>query len=288
MEQEKKINNTLDSQVYDLIKDIYENGEISENRTGIKTRSLFGKSIRINLSEGLPILTYRHHSFKIAFYETMMFLNGETDTIKWLENNNIFIWSGNTSREFLDNKGLTDLPVGDIGMAYGKLWNDFDGVNQLDNVFNTLKENPNDRRMVVSAWHPARIHEAALPPCHILYQFYVKNNKLSCQVYMRSLDVWNGLGYDIMAYGLITSLFAKALNLDLGDLIFVTGDTHLYENGNEQYEKFLKDFKYNDLPKLEIIPELNTLDDIRNLKYEDIKIHNYKSANKYDKVDMAI
>lgn len=279
--------NTLDTQIFNLIKEIYDEGSLADNRTDIQTKSLFGKSIRIDLSEGFPIPTYRSHSFKFAFYETMMFLNGETDTIKWLENNEINIWKGNTSREFLDSRGLTDLPVGDIGYGYGAVWNDFDGVNQLNNIFETLKTNPNDRRMVISAWHPARLHEAALPPCHIFYQFYMKDNKLSCQVYMRSLDVWNGLGYDIMCYALITNLFAKALNYEVGELIFVTGDTHLYMNGDKQYNELFEKFDYNTLPTIEI-PEIKSLEDIRNLKYEDIKINGYKSVGKYDRVEMAI
>lgn len=282
------INNTLDPQYIEILKEIYNNGIESSNRTGINTKSLFCKQIRCNLKEGFPILTYRFHSFKIAFYETMMFLNGETDTIKWLENNNINIWKGNTSREFLDSRGLTHLPVGDIGYAYGKIWNDFDGKNQLEDIFNTLKTNPDDRRMVLTAWHPARLNEAALPPCHIMAQFYCKNNTLSCMFNMRSLDYWNGAGYDLMCYGLITFLFAKALKMEVGELVMNSTDTHLYNNGLSVYKDTIENYTYFDLPKLNIKKNISTLKDICNLSYNDIELINYISGSKTTKIPMAI
>ena len=648
------MNNTLDPQYIALLKEIYNNGIESSNRTGIDTKSLFCKQLRCDLSEGFPILTFRSHSFKIAFYETMMFLNGETDTIKWLENNNINIWKGNTSREFLDNRKLNHLPIGDIGYCftkntkiltydgyknienvtiddllythnsnfkkinklinhnytgelisintpykpfninstaehpfyarmfnkkevripthhyeitlnkpewinakditkkhllglkieekeelpcftylshnvevkyipktydewfmfgyflgdgclidekkcsrinliiadkqkeyllpilsnvlhlipyknkytsksqvyksinkkyttilktfkkyshnkiipnwvhnapkeyimsfldgyfnadgcyrkntnnkrftttsidiaysiqrlyaklgyiciisfqkrsdtklwkdkynerpeklvnrkdvyslevtynrkqkyknntciadgylwfginnitkkyvtnekvynfsvkddetytienvtvhncYGKIWNDFDGVNQLNEIFNTLKNNPTDRRMVLSAWHPARLNEAALPPCHIFAQFYCRDNKLSCMFNMRSLDYWNGTGYDLMCYGLITFLFAKALNMEVGELVMNSTDTHLYTNGLDVYKDTINNYEYFDLPKLNIKKNISTLEDICNLSFDDIELINYKNGGKTTKVDMAI
>lgn len=637
------INNTLDPSYNKILKEIYENGINSDDRTGVGTKSLFCKQLRCNLKEGFPILTFRQHSFKIAFYETMMFLNGETDTIKWLESNNINIWKGNTSREFLDKRGLINLPIGDIGYAYGKIWNDFDGTNQLENIFNTLKTNPNDRRMVLTAWHPARLNEAALPPCftknaiiatnngykkienvlstdlilthdgsyqkinkayisnynkelyelktyylpkiectpnhpfmiksyndiinnkvdfnnekdyinienikdikdkyipikinnnnnipefsyeqkinktlkktntlkldnldlwyllgyflgdgytiesnkktffciankdvkkvlpilqnvtklypiknsgvnvtkfecknnfifnitkqfgkystgklipefvhdlpveyleyflkgyidsdgcennkkiqfttvsdsiaygiqriyaklgkicsitysiknttrliqnrlcnqnntylltinksynrqdnnyiffnnylwvklkkisiinnnkdikvynfdidnnhtytinnlithncHIFAQFYCKNNTLSCMFNMRSLDFWNGTGYDLMCYALITYLFAKALNMDVGELVMNSTDTHLYNNGIDVYKKYIDNYQYFDLPQINIKKNINSLNDIKNIKFEDIELLNYNNAGKSENVKMAI
>lgn len=279
--------NKLDKQYTDLIKDILENGDESTNRTGINTKSLFGKQIRVDLADGFPMITKRHHSFKISFYETMMFLNGSSDSKLWLEDNGINIWKGNTSREFLDGRGLTHLPEGDIGYAYGRLWRDFDGTDQLQNIFNQLQKDPTDRRMVMTAWHPARLHEAALPPCHILSSFYVRNNKLSCQFVMRSLDVWNGFGYDFQAYALIVNLFAKALNMEVGELVMNSADTHLYLNGLEQYDEFESKESFT-LPTLNIKKDIKTLEDICNLKFEDIELVNYQNAGMMKRVPMAI
>jgi thymidylate synthase len=279
--------NNLDKQYTEILTDILKNGEISTNRTGIDTKSLFCKQIRVNLQDGFPMITKRQHSFKISFYETMMFLNGSSDSIKWLENNGINIWKGNTSREFLDNRGLTNLPVGNIGYAYGAIWRNFDGVDQLQNIFNTLKNDPTDRRMVMTAWHPARLNEAALPPCHIFSSFYVRDNKLSCQFFMRSLDFWNGFSYDMQCYAILTNLLAHALNMELGELVMTSADTHLYLNGVEQYKEFISRESFK-LPKLKINKELNTLEDICNLKYEDVELIDYKHAGKMKRVPMAV
>ena len=287
---EKDMANTLDPQYLAVMKDIYDNGTDSKDRTGVGTKSLFCKQLRCDLKEGFPILTFRQHSFKIAFYETMMFLNGETDSVKWLESRGINIWKGNTSREFLDNRGLQHLPVGDIGYAYGKIWNDFDGTNQLKQIFETLQKNPYDRRMVLSAWHPARIHEAALPPCHIFAQFYCRNNTLSCMFNMRSLDFWSGTGYDLQCYGIITFLFAKALGMEVGELVMNSTDTHLYNNGDSVYKDTLDRNMtvFHDLPKLDIKKDIKTLDDICALQWDDIQLVDYKHNGKTKKVDMAI
>lgn len=279
--------NSLDKQYTEILTDILENGVVSSNRTGIDTKSVFVRHLRADLSEGFPIMTMRQHSFKIAFYETMMFINGDGDTKKWLEDNGINIWKGNTSREFLDNRGLNHLPEGDIGYAYGRIWRDFDGVDQLQNIFDTLKNNPSDRRMVMSAWHPARLHEAALPPCHILSSFYVRNNKLSNQFIMRSLDYWNGTQYDLLCYSLLTSLLAHALKMEVGEVVMTSADTHLYLNGESIYNEYLGRESF-ELPKLKINKELNTLEDICNLKFEDVELINYKHAGKMERVPMAI
>jgi len=282
--------NTLDTQYKDLLSKILNDGNTKMDRTKIGTKSIFGTQMRINLNEGFPILTSRQHSFKIAFYETMMFLNGETDSIKWLESNNINIWHGNTTREFLDNRNLQHLSVGDIGPCYGYQWRHFNGpggIDQLQRAFDTLKNNPNDRRMVITAWNPNQIDSAPLPSCHIFYQFYAFENKLSCQFYMRSLDVYHGCGYDIMCYGLITTLFAKALGMEVGELIMSTGDTHIYNNQIDVVKQQINQPHF-DLPYLIIKKEINSLSDICKLKWNDVNLAGYISAGPLKKVDMAI
>ena len=280
-------NNKLDEQYLNILQDILDNGIESENRTGINTKSLFMKQIRVDLNDGFPIITRRQHSFKITFYETMMFLNGETDSKKWLENNGINIWKGNTSREFLDSRGLNHLPEGDIGYGYGAVWRNFEGIDQLKTVYNQLKNDPTDRRIIMSAWHPAKLKDAALPACHIFTSFYVRNNKLSCQFFMRSLDLFNGFSYDMQCYALITILLAKALKMELGELVMTSADTHLYLNGIDQYNEFKTKNSYL-LPTLQINKELNSLEDICNLQFSDVKLLNYKHDGKMEKVPMAI
>lgn len=282
-----KYNNKLDKQYSEILNNILETGEYSENRTGIDTKSLFAQQLRVDLKDGFPMITKRQHSFKISFYETLMFINGSSDSKTWLEDNGINIWKGNTSREFLDSRGLQHLPVGDIGYAYGSLWRNFDGTDQLQDIFNSLKNNPTDRRMVMTAWHPARLNEAALPPCHVLSSFYVRNNKLSCQFLMRSLDFWNGFSYDMQCYALLTSLLAHALDMEVGELVMTSADTHLYLNGLQQYEDF-KNQESFPLPKLKINKELNTLEDICALQYSDVELVDYKHGGKMERVPMAI
>jgi len=279
--------NTLDDKYRTLINDILVNGIYKENRTDIPTISQFGSSFRINLNEGFPILTTRFHSFKVTFFETMMFLNGSSDTKTWLEDNGINIWKGNSSREFLDNRGLFDVPVGHIGKAYGYQWRNFGGVDQIAKVFDSLKNDPNGRRHIVTAWNPAELDEMSLPPCHLLYQFSVDNGKLSCMFYMRSVDVYLGLPYNIMSYAFITMLFAKALGYGLGDLVFMGGDTHIYTNSIQNCNLLMSKEKF-DLPQLLIKKDLKSLEDILSLKYDEVELVGYQNAGKLPKVDMAI
>lgn len=279
--------NELDRQYLELVQDILDNGVVSSNRTGIDTKSVFMRQIRVDLADGFPILTRRSHSFKIAFYETMMFLNGETDTKKWLEANGINIWKGNTTRAELDKRGLFHLPEGDIGYAYGAVWRDFDGVDQLQRLFDKLKTDPTDRRMLMTGWHPARLNEAVLPCCHVLSSFYVRDNRLSCQFIMRSLDVWNGFGYDMLAYSLLTTFLAKALNMIPGEVVMTSADTHLYLNGLEQYAEFPGRPAYK-LPELRINKELSSLQDVCGLRYEDVELVGYQHAGQMKRVPMAV
>lgn len=283
-------NNTLDPQYLALLAEIMENGTDSDDRTGIGTKSLFMRNMRINLKGGFPILTSRAHSFKVAFYETMMFLNGSRDSKTWLEDRGIKIWTGNTSREFLDKRGLTEHEVGDIGPVYGWQWRHFagpGGVDQLRRCFDTLKNNPFDRRLLMTSWNPNQVDQMPLPSCHCFAQFYCRNNTLSCSFYMRSLDVYHGCGYDIMCYAIITHLFAKALGMEVGELIMTSADTHLYKNQFEVVAEQLK-MPYFDLPKLEIKKDVKTLEDICSLEFEDLELVGYKNAGRLKKVDMAV
>lgn len=279
----------------DLLKDINENGLDKEDRTGIGTKSVFGRSMRWNLQNGFPIITTRKVAFRIAFEETMFFLRGESDTTK-LEEKKIKIWSGNTSREFLDNRGLTDLPVGNMGRGYGVQWRDWRTVDyntitvtdQLVTLIDGLKRDPNGRRHIITAWNPGELHLMALPPCHIIHQYVVNEGRLDSSWLQRSVDSVFGLPYNIMSYAFINVALAKLLGLEPGELVFFGNDVHIYNNQLEMVSEQIKRSP-RALPKLSITKSLNNLDDLLSLEFSDVVIEGYDPYPDFkDKPSMAV
>lgn len=209
-------------QYLDLLQDILENGIHKDDRTGTGTRSVFGRQLRFNLSEGFPLVTTKKLHTRSIIYELLWFLSGDTN-IQYLKEHGVRIWD-----EWAD-------PSGDLGPVYGRQWRAWrtaegDTIDQISNVVHQIKTNPNSRRLIVNAWNVGELKKMALEPCHVLFQFYVGNGKLSCQLYQRSADVFLGLPFNIASYSLLTHMVAQQCDLEVGDLQLVTGDTHLYEN----------------------------------------------------------
>lgn len=254
----------------DLMQDILDNGVRKENRTGTDTLSVFGRQMRFDLSKGFPLVTTKKTHLKSIIHELIWFLRGDTN-IKYLNDNGVTIWD-----EWADEKG-------DIGPCYGAQWRsweagifvrgDWDGewIDQLQQTLNTLKTNPNDRRMIVSAWNVGQIDRMGLPPCHLLFQFYVADNKLSCQMYQRSCDFFLGVPFNIASYALLTMMMAQMADLDLGEFIWVGGDTHLYNNHIEQAREQLSR-EPRKLPTMELVHRGQELND---WKYEDFVLNDY-------------
>ena len=298
-----------------LLKDIVDNGVDKGDRTGVGTKAVFGRSMRWNLQEGFPIITTRKVAFRIAFEETMFFLRGESDTTK-LEDKKIRIWSGNTSREFLDSRGLNHLTVGDLGRGYGVQWRDWrtyevissgdavsnkDGTqtlagttvrlkitDQLVDLIDGLKRDPNGRRHIITAWNPGELHTMALPPCHITHQYIVNNGRLDSSWLQRSVDSVFGLPYNIMSYAFMNVAFAKLLKLEPGEVVFFGNDVHIYNNQFTMVQEQIARSPRT-RPRLTITKELNTLDDLLSLQFTDISIEEYDPYPDFkDKPPMAI
>jgi len=272
----------------ELLVDVMENGIDKPDRTGIGSRAVFGRMLRWNLSEGFPIITTRKVSLRIAFEETMFFLRGESNT-KLLEDKKINIWKGNTTRDFLDKRGLNHLPEGDMGRGYGVQWRDWRSVgtdgqvlhfDQIETLLTGIKEDPTGRRHVVTGWNPGELAQMALPPCHMLQmhsvegEFLTENNKLNTCFVMRSNDVPFGLPYNIMGYALLNHIFAKYLGLTPGDLVYMGWDVHIYQNQMDMVKEQLQRAP-RALPTLNIKKDLKTLDDILSLQFEDIELIGY-------------
>jgi thymidylate synthase len=264
----------------DLLHEILTTGTARPDRTGIGSTFISGSTLRWDLSDGFPIITTRKVAFRIAFEETMMFLRGETDT-KTLEEKNINIWKGNTTREFLDNRGLHHLPEGSLGTGYSHQWRNFggslgnhDGVDQIAELLEGLKNDPNGRRHIVSAWNPQQNSGTPLPPCHIMQMYSVENGRLNSCWIQRSVDTAYGLPYNIMSYAFLNMAFAKLLGLEPGELVFFGWDVHLYQN---QLEMAIEQEKRTPkaLPTLSFNKDFSTLDELLALQYEDVTINGY-------------
>lgn len=258
----------------DLLRSIKQTFNNKNDRTGIGTKSKFGTRLEFSLSGNkMPILTTKKIYFKGVVEELLFFIRGNTDT-KELENKGVNIWKGNTSKEFLKLRGLP-YKEGEMGPMYGYQWRHFnDKVDQLKNVFNLIKEDPDSRRMVVSAYNPSVSHLTVLDPCHMFFQFYVENKTLSCQFYMRSVDTFLGLPFNIASYALLTHLMAKATGLTAGKLVFVGGDTHIYSNHMEQVNEQIERVPF-EFPVLSINKYIGSIQDIERLNYSDFELIDY-------------
>ena len=246
-----------------LMKKILDEGVSKEDRTGTGTTSLFGYQMRFNLNEGFPLLTTKKVHLKSIIYELLWFLRGDSN-IKYLKEHGVSIWD-----EWADKEG-------NLGPVYGAQWRHWrceDGteIDQIANLMNQLRNNPDSRRLIVSAWNVAQVDKMALPPCHSLFQFYVVNNKLSCQLYQRSADLFLGVPFNIASYALLTMMIAKVCGFELGDFVHTFGDVHIYNNHREQVALQLTR-EPRELPKMIIHGNQR---DIFDFKYEDFELVGY-------------
>lgn len=250
-------------QYLELLRYIRDNGIQKNDRTGTGTKSIFGYQMRFDLQKGFPLLTTKKVHLKSIIYELLWFISGDTN-IKYLKDNGVSIWD-----EWADENG-------DLGPVYGHQWRSWSAPNgkaidQLSNVIETIRHNPDSRRMIVSAWNPGDIDKMALPPCHCLFQFYVANGKLSCQLYQRSVDTFLGVPFNIASYSLLTMMIAQVCGLTPGEFIHTTGDTHIYLNHLEQVDLQLSR-EPRPLPKMILNPDVKEIFDF---KYDDFQLTGY-------------
>ncbi|ESQ74078.1 thymidylate synthase [Asticcacaulis sp. AC402] len=251
-------------QYLNLLRDCLENGVHRDDRTGTGTYGLFGRQIRFDLAKGFPLLTTKKVHFKSIAVELLWFLRGDTN-VQYLHDHGVTIWD-----EWADEHG-------DLGPVYGKQWRSWaapDGraIDQMAQLIENLKTNPNSRRHVISAWNPAQVEDMALPPCHCLFQFFVANGKLSCQLYQRSADIFLGVPFNIASYALLTHMVAQAVGLEVGDFVHSFGDVHVYSNHIEQAKTQLERTPFN-FPTLVLAPKT----DLFGFDYADLKVENYQS-----------
>ncbi len=262
-------------QYIDLVNRILHEGVKKEDRTGTGTVSVFGHQMRFNLAEGFPLLTTKKLHLRSIIYELLWFLSGNTN-IKYLNDNNVTIWD-----EWADKDG-------NLGKIYGYQWRSWPAANgknidQITEVINSIKNNPDSRRHIVSAWNVGELHNMALPPCHILFQFYVADGKLSCQLYQRSADTFLGVPFNIASYAILLKMMAQVTNLEAGEFVHTLGDAHIYLNHIEQC-KLQVQRKPKELPELKINPEIKNIFDF---KYEDFELINY-SPHPHIKGDISV
>lgn len=262
-------------QYLDLVKKILDEGVSKDDRTGTGTLSIFGYQMRFDLQKGFPLLTTKKLYTRAIFHELLWFLKGDTN-IKYLHDNKVTIWD-----EWADENG-------DLGPVYGyqwRHWPTYDGgeVDQISQLIHMIKTNPDSRRLILSSWNAAMVDSMALPPCHTLFQFYVANGKLSCQLYQRSADLFLGVPFNIASYALLTHMVAQVCDLQVGDFVHTFGDVHIYKNHIEQCQLQLTR-EPRDLPTLRLNPAVK---DIFDFKYEDIEILNY-NPHPHIKGDVAV
>lgn len=247
----------------DLLRDVLENGTEQDDRTGVGTRSVFGRQLRCDLSEGFPLLTTKKVHFRSIAIELLWFLRGETN-VKWLQERGVKIWD-----EWADENG-------ELGPVYGKQWRRWEGpdgteIDQLSDLLEQIRTNPASRRLIVSGWNPVDVPSMALPPCHTLYQFHVANGKLNCQLYQRSADMFLGAPFNIASYALLTMMVAKVCGLQPGEYIHTFGDAHIYSNHIDQVHEQLSRTP-RALPTLTLNPDAN---DLFNFDYKDMTLNDY-------------
>lgn len=276
------ISNTKNEQAYlDLLQYVLTNGTEKGDRTGTGTLSHFGAQLRFNLTDGFPLLTTKKVHLKSIVYELLWFLSGSTQ-VDYLQKNGVRIWNEWATAE---QTARFNRPAGDLGPVYGHQWRNYgatksvdgdyhsDGVDQISQIIEQIKTNPNSRRLIVSGWNPSEAEQVALPPCHTLFQFFVADNKLSCQLYQRSADLFLGVPFNIASYALLTHMVAQVCGLEVGEFIWTGGDCHIYQNHREQVELQLTRSLYA-LPTLTLNP---TVDDIFTFVYDDINVQGYES-----------
>ncbi|MEZ7764835.1 thymidylate synthase [Gemella sp. 27098_8_92] len=298
-----------DKEYLNLCKTILENGITKDDRTGVGTKSIFGYQMKFDLNKGFPLLTTKKINFNLVWSELLWFIKGDTN-IKFLLENKNNIWNEWAFKKWIESENYTGPDMtnfghralkdkdfaeeykkqmnifkenilnddnfskkfGDLGNVYGKQWRNFNGIDQLKNVIEQIKMNPSSRRLIVSAWNPAEVDSMALPPCHTMFQFYVSNGKLSCQLYQRSADVFLGVPFNIASYSLLTILIAKECGLEVGEFVHTLGDAHIYINHFEQVNEQISREAY-ELPSLRI----NDFDSIFDLEISDVELVDYNS-----------
>lgn len=250
-------------QYIDLLSDVLEKGDSKEDRTGTGTTSLFGYQMRFDLSQGFPLVTTKKIHLKSVIYELLWFLKGDTN-VKYLQDNGVRIWN-----EWADENG-------DLGHIYGyqwRSWPDYKGghIDQIAEAIDTIKNNPDSRRIIVSAWNVADIPNMNLPPCHAFFQFYVSNGKLSLQLYQRSADIFLGVPFNIASYALLQMMVAQVCDLEVGDFVHTLGDAHIYSNHIDQVKEQISR-EVRALPKMKLNPEIKNIFDF---KFEDFELEGY-------------
>ncbi|KAA0913152.1 thymidylate synthase [Psychrobacter sp. ANT_WB68] len=265
----------------DLLQHVLSHGSEKGDRTGTGTLSHFGAQLRFDLADGFPLLTTKKVHFKSIVYELFWFLSGSTH-VDYLQENGVRIWNEWATAE---QTARFNRPAGDLGPVYGHQWRNYgatkdengiynnDGIDQITQVVEQIKNNPNSRRLIVSGWNPGEAEQVALPPCHTLFQFFVADNKLSCQLYQRSADLFLGVPFNIASYALLTHMVAQVCGLEVGEFVWTGGDCHIYQNHRQQVELQLTRELYT-LPTLTLNPDVT---DIFAFNYDDISVNGYES-----------